>query len=121
MPYQLIRHKANILLLISLTFFAYSYSVQPIEQAKFTGYSQIERGEEAKLEWEFNNAETIEIHGFDETFAPKGSLSVRPEESTTYKFTVRSESDSLILRSIVNVTQPEKGEITRGPILKTMI
>lgn len=115
MPYQLIRHKANILLLISLTFFAYSCSVQPIEQAKFTGYSQIERGEEAKLEWEFNNAETIEIHGFDETFAPKGSLSVRPEESTTYKFTVRSESDSLILRSIVNVTQPEKGEITRGP------
>jgi outer membrane protein OmpA-like peptidoglycan-associated protein len=118
MSYHAIKQKANILLIFAAALILYSCSVKPIEQNKFTGYSQIERGESAKLSWDFNNAEKVNIHGFPKDFHGKDSVIVTPEESTTYKFTASSSSDSLILRSIVNVTQPEKNEITRGPELE---
>lgn len=85
-------------------------TVPPMETKDFKGITSIQKGDIAKLKWDFSNAYYVEIDGYPNKFQATDSLLVTPEESTVYKFSAIQDKDTInkTWRVIVMIPEEEK-------------
>lgn len=69
----------------------------------FAGYSEIEKGDTAKIKWNIPKSDFILIDNIDETFKKRDSISVSPESDIIYNFKVIQEKDTSELSWVVKV------------------
>ena len=79
----------------------------------------IKEGEEAILNWNFQNADKVEIEGVSQTYAPEDKLIVHPLDNTIYKLTASSNnSESININIFVMIDKDQThGKIKKGTIL----
>lgn len=86
------------LILLLLVIYLYSCgSTKPISIVKNEGFSEINKGEKAKIEWELKNADYVSIEGINDYLPPAGHIYVSPVVTTKYKLIAYQKNDSLVL------------------------
>jgi outer membrane protein OmpA-like peptidoglycan-associated protein len=114
--------KIRIIALLALITIV-SCSKGPVKENQFTGFSEITKGEEAKLYWSFENVEKVRIEGFDKDFASVDSAFVSPLKSTKYNIRAyQSNGESVEYDWRVYVKDPaQSNEPIRGPGILTSV
>ena len=104
---KLIIIPAWVCLYILLTIFS-GCSHNPVKTNLFTGFQEIEKGEAATLQWDFEYADRVKISNIDATFEPSDSLTVYPNSTTKYVVTAyQGNVDSLQMTARVIVIDSE--------------
>jgi len=108
--------KIRIIALLAL-FAIVSCSKGPVKENQFTGFSEITKGEDARLYWSFENVEKVRIEGFEKDFASVDSAFVSPLKSTKYSIRAyQSNGESVEYDWRVYVKDPaQSNEPIRGP------
>ncbi len=88
---------------------------EPIAVKEFEGYSIIEEGEQAKLKWEFENADIVIVEGIRDTLNPVDSLVVSPSASTAYFITAKRGETNMWRQNWNVEVIPKKEDIKTGP------
>jgi hypothetical protein len=116
----------SIFCIIGLIAFAVVANAQtPIIKEDFTDFIWIQKGEDAKIRWKFDNADRVKILDDDFEFSALDSTYISPEVTTKFYITAYNETnDSLVL--VCKVFVAENGEsfesddevvVQRGPIV----
>lgn len=109
-----IRSKYNLILL--LLFITISCARGPVKESKFQGYSEIYKGQEANISWEFENADKVRVEGYDNDFNIVDSITVSPLKSHKYTITAYQDGQPYELEWRVYV-RDKIGEPESGPNL----
>jgi len=91
-----------------------------IKPLYFPAVSEIQKGESAKLSWEFEGAEKIRIENLRRNYDPIDSLTVKPDATTIYNFLAIRGADTVLFKWHVFVKMPED-IITTGTIQTTEV
>lgn len=85
-------------------------SIEPVQSNKFHGLSVIKKGDSTELNWNFANANYVEIDKFPQKFKNIDSIIVSPEESMVYNFKAINTKDTMMKswRVIVEIPEVEK-------------
>ena len=93
-----------VLLIVSM-----SCSNNPIKTNLFSGFQEIQKGENATVKWDFEYADRVKIEGIDATFDAADSLTVSPKETTKYVITAyQGNVDSMQMSARVIVMEGSK-------------
>ncbi len=84
-------------------------SHNPIKTNLFTGFQEIEKGENATIRWDFEYADRVRIDGIDALFDSSDSLTVSPDETKRYLITAyQGNVDSVQMSARVIVIDDDK-------------
>lgn len=83
--------------LVLIFFYACSSGKIADKEYDFEGFTEIQKGQDTTIAWNFPNADEVKIEGFREVFSPMDSLKVSPTITTRYKFKVTNKEDTLEL------------------------
>ncbi|MBS3998918.1 MAG: OmpA family protein [Desulfobulbaceae bacterium] len=89
-----------------------------IKPIVFPAVSEIQKGESAKLSWQFEGAEKIRIENLRRNYDPIDSLTVKPDATTIYNFLAIRGVDTVLFKWHVFVKMPED-IITTGTVQAT--
>lgn len=112
--------KLFCLLLLFVSLILGACSVGKIEPDPLTKYFiEIKEGEEVTIQWDFKNADAVNIDGYDKKFKSKDFLVEKLSTSKQYKLRAFNKKDTLVQSIYVEVKQNprEEGEIKTGPIV----
>jgi len=118
MKYFFLRNLKSIKMISSiilLIFFIISCSQKPMKVDEFVGFTEISPGEEALIEWSFDNADYVRVDGFVKSFSASDDFTVRPKESTKYRIIAYQDNDSIALnwrifiKDEISSSAPQKG------------
>jgi outer membrane protein OmpA-like peptidoglycan-associated protein len=108
--------KGNLIIAMILSLLIYSCSRGPIKETYYPGFSEIKKGEEATIEWSFENADRVRIEGYDKEFKSSDKVVVSPLKTTKYTMVVyQDDKDTALYDWRVYVRSSEKSEPQRGP------
>ncbi|MES2767160.1 MAG: OmpA family protein [Bacteroidota bacterium] len=92
-------------------------SSAPMVVEELNGTSEVAEGEEAKIYWNFKNADYVRIEGIDRRFKSRDTFFFRPDISKNFKIAGHTRRDSIVRMWNVRVFMMEQPTtIQTGPI-----
>ncbi|TAL70058.1 MAG: VWA domain-containing protein [Bacteroidetes bacterium] len=105
-------------ILVWLGLFFQSCATKPIEVKSFTGYIQVEEGESADVQWEFANADRVQIKGLNYNFSPNDSYKIKPTGTKIVQVIAYKGDDSLAVNAVIDIAKKKvKPQYGRGPTM----